>query len=43
MAGEVLYDLVENAARFTIVSEPEVLMRSGNKGVAYADARWDFS
>jgi hypothetical protein len=43
VACEVLLDMYENAARFIVRSDAKVLMDSGNMGIAYADADWNYS
>ena len=43
VAGDVLLDMVENASEFRVSSGADVLMSSGNKGIAYAEADWRYS
>ena len=41
VAGHVLFDMYENAAKFTVIARSETSMSSGNKGIAYAKAYWE--
>jgi ABC-type multidrug transport system ATPase subunit len=41
VAGHVLFDMYENAAKFKVVARSEASMGSGNKGIVYAKAYWD--
>jgi ABC-type Fe3+/spermidine/putrescine transport system ATPase subunit len=38
----VTVDLVENAATFKVSAPPDILLRTGNKGIAFTDAEWYF-
>jgi lipopolysaccharide transport system ATP-binding protein len=38
----VMLDAVENAATFKVNAPPDVILRTGNKGIAFADAEWYF-
>jgi hypothetical protein len=33
---------VENAATFKVSAPPDILLRTGNKGIAFTDAEWYF-
>jgi lipopolysaccharide transport system ATP-binding protein len=38
----VTVDLVENAATFKVSAPPDIVLRTGNKGIAFTDAEWHF-
>jgi len=40
VAGDVLLDMYENAAQFSVRSPSQVLVNSGNMGILYAKADW---
>jgi ABC-type polysaccharide/polyol phosphate transport system ATPase subunit len=43
ISAGVTVDLVENAASFAVNTSPDIILRTGNKGIAFADAEWYFS
>ncbi len=38
----ITVDLVENAATFKVSAPPNIIFRTGNKGIAFTDAEWHF-
>lgn len=42
ISAGVKVDLVENAASFAVNTSPDIILRTGNKGIAFADAEWYF-
>jgi hypothetical protein len=42
VSGEVLLDLVENAAAFSVRASPRVIVDSAQLGIAWAEPEWSF-
>jgi lipopolysaccharide transport system ATP-binding protein len=42
VAGDILFDILENATAFRVRSKGDVVIKSGNKGIAYAEADWQY-
>ena len=43
VSGDVMVDLVENAAVFTVKAPPRALVNSANMGIVYVDPEWQFT
>lgn len=41
--GEVLLDIYDNAAKFTVIASSKVRLNSGDKGIAYAEGNWHYA